>query len=52
MKVVVFGSGGHAKVAMEILQITGYEVVGFLDDDLNRHGDIIKDLPVVGGGNS
>ncbi|WP_342562668.1 acetyltransferase [Paenibacillus sp. FSL R7-0345] len=49
MKVVVFGSGGHAKVAMEILQITGYEVVGFLDDDLNRHGDIIKDLPVVGG---
>lgn len=49
MKVVVFGSGGHAKVAMEILQITGHEVVGFLDDDLNRHGDIIKDLPVIGG---
>ena len=49
MKVVVFGSGGHAKVALEILQITGYQVKGFLDDNIDRHGDNIKGIPIYGG---
>ncbi len=32
LSVVVIGAGGHALVVAEILQLTGYRVVGFIDE--------------------
>lgn len=33
MNLVIVGGGGHAKVVMEIAELNGYELVGFVDDD-------------------
>jgi sugar O-acyltransferase (sialic acid O-acetyltransferase NeuD family) len=32
-RVVVWGAGGHAKVAGEILQLNGFEIAAFIDDE-------------------
>lgn len=47
-KVLVLGTGGHAKVAADILLEMGHEVVGFLDDNLERHGQSVLGFPVLG----
>lgn len=47
-RVVVLGAGGHAKVVCEVLQDTGYEVIGFLDDNATLHGTRVFGLPVLG----
>jgi sugar O-acyltransferase (sialic acid O-acetyltransferase NeuD family) len=36
--VVVLGAGGHAKVVLRTLEISGYEVVGVFDDDPAKMG--------------
>ena len=51
---VLFGTGGFAR---EVLQIaldlneeqSQWNVIGFLDDDPARRGDVVHDLPVLGG---
>lgn len=35
-KVVIIGAGGHGKVIADIVRASGDEMVGFLDDDLDR----------------
>lgn len=47
-KVLVLGTGGHAKVAADILLEMGYQVVGFLDDNSERHGQQVLGFPVLG----
>lgn len=47
-KVVVVGSGGHAKVVIDILEYTGYKVVGLIDDDVSKHGSTIVGIPILG----
>lgn len=47
-KVLVLGTGGHAKVAADILLEMGHEVIGFLDDNSERHGRQVLGFPVVG----
>ena len=38
-KIVIFGSGGHARVIADIIEKEGkYEIIGFLDDNENRIG--------------
>ena len=33
-KILIFGSGAHSKVILsEIIQIKGYRVIGFVDED-------------------
>jgi len=41
---------GHAKVVMEVMRAAGlHEVVGFIDDDVAKHGTAINGVPVLGG---
>ena len=47
-KLIVYGSGGHAKVVCDILQACGEDVLGFVDDDPHRAGADILGLPVLG----
>lgn len=42
-EVVIIGAGGHAKVIADIIEKSGDEVIGFLDDNLNIQGNIIFD---------
>jgi sugar O-acyltransferase (sialic acid O-acetyltransferase NeuD family) len=50
MKVVLFGSGGHGRVVADILAaMPGVEVVGFIDDDPSRKGQLVSSLPIFGG---
>ncbi len=47
--VVGLGSGGHAKVVIEILRAAGqYEVTGLLDRDVSTHGQSVLGVPVIG----
>ncbi len=50
MRTIIAGAraDGHAKVVLEILQAAGHEVIGFLDDDLSKKGQLIRTLPVLG----
>lgn len=45
----VIGSGGHAKVVIDIARSSErYVVVGCLDDDPNREGELVNSVPVLG----
>lgn len=46
--VLILGTGGHAKVALEILVASGVEVQGFLDDDVSKHGSTVLGYPILG----
>jgi UDP-N-acetylbacillosamine N-acetyltransferase len=49
-KVIIWGAGGHAKVAADILRLSGMEVVGFLDDlSSGRRGQSFFGSVVLGG---
>lgn len=47
-RVLVLGAKQHAQVMCDILQMTGNEVFGFLDDDLEIIGSTLMGLPVLG----
>lgn len=51
--VVIIGSGGHAREVLEIIRSArttgGPEPIGFIDEDVERDGDVIDGLPVLGG---
>lgn len=49
MKSVIVGAGTYGEVYLAYLQESGIEVVGFLDDNANLHGTLIKEVPVLGG---
>lgn len=49
MRVVIYGSGGHAKVVADLLIAAGEDVVGFVDDEPSREGAEVLGLPVLGG---
>jgi sugar O-acyltransferase (sialic acid O-acetyltransferase NeuD family) len=38
MNVLLIGAGGHARVIAEIVQLMGFELLGFLDDDADLKG--------------
>ncbi|MCD6351472.1 MAG: acetyltransferase [Armatimonadetes bacterium] len=49
-RLVLLGAGGHGKVVAEVLRRQGLvEVVGFLDDNPQLHGQRVAGLPVLGG---
>jgi sugar O-acyltransferase (sialic acid O-acetyltransferase NeuD family) len=45
--IVVYGAGGHAKVVLDVLQLLGKRVLGFVDDGLPA-GEIRAGLPILG----
>src|SRR3989338_705797 len=54
-KILIVGGSGHGRVAEEILQENGYDVVGFLDDNLPISGKIlggIRDIKNICKSNS
>ncbi len=48
MGLLILGTGGHAKVALDIALESGIEVCGFLDDDSSRGGTEIHGFKVLG----
>lgn len=46
--VVVIGAGGHSKVVAATLIEAGFRVAFFLDDDKNKWGKTIFDIPITG----
>ena len=49
-KIVVFGAGRHAKVVLDVLELTGrYAVVGLLDNSRELYGTIRWGQKVLGG---
>ena len=51
-KVIIIGAGGHAKVIADIIEKSGDEVVGFLDDNKENGATVIKNYKVIGGSNN
>ncbi len=47
-KVIIIGAGGHAKVIADIIEKSGDEVVGFLDDNKENGATVIKNYKVIG----
>ena len=47
--IVIFGSGGHGKVVLDILLCAQEKVLGFLDDDKTKAGQKICGCKVLGG---
>lgn len=48
MGILILGTGGHAKVALDILLEMGESVQGFLDDNAENHGKAIHGYPIMG----
>ncbi len=51
-KVVIIGAGGHAKVIADMIEKSGDEIVGFLDDNKKKGTTIIKEYKVLGDFNN
>lgn len=49
MKSVIIGAGTYGEVYLAYLKEAGVEVLGFLDDNTDLHGRIIKGVTVLGG---
>ncbi len=47
-EVAVIGAGGHAKVVASTLLAAGHRVSGFYDDDSEKWGKYILEIPVIG----
>ena len=47
-KVVIFGSAGHGKVILDILLESKTEVLGFIDEDINKIGQRVDGFEVLG----
>lgn len=46
--VIIFGTGGLGRAALEIFESNGNVVYGFLDDNSDLHGTEIDNVPVLG----
>lgn len=46
--VIVVGGGGHAKVLINSLLLNQIDIVGIVESDLNKVGQKILEIPVVG----
>ncbi len=50
LKCVIFGGGGHARVVIECLRLSGNaEPVAIVDVDAQRWGTLLDDVPIRGG---
>tara|TARA_Y100000310_G_C20493042_1_gene720183 strand:- start:96 stop:788 length:693 start_codon:yes stop_codon:yes gene_type:complete len=48
-KIIIVGAGGQARnVALLIEQIGGWNILGFVDDDENKKGQIMRSYPILG----
>ena len=49
MKSVIIGAGTYGEVYLAYLQEAGVDIVGFLDDNKDLHGSLVKGVRVLGG---
>ncbi|MEM2525994.1 MAG: acetyltransferase [Candidatus Methanomethylicaceae archaeon] len=47
-KIIVIGGGGHSKVVISTLLELGYNVIGVLDDDINKKNTKVMGIPILG----
>jgi sugar O-acyltransferase (sialic acid O-acetyltransferase NeuD family) len=47
-EVLVVGAGGHAKVVIDVLRSSGWQVRAVFDDNVHRHGSPFHDAVVAG----
>ncbi len=45
---IIYGAGGHGRVAADVAELCGYSVVGFFDDRPERYGSMIAGRPMLG----
>ncbi len=48
MRVVLFGAGGSGQIALRSLRKISCEIVCFADNDAQKHGSQIEEIPVMG----
>ena len=46
--IIVLGAGGHAKVLIDAMRLTGATIIGIVDADLNLQGNKILGVTVIG----
>lgn len=51
-QVVIIGAGGHAKVIADIIEKSGDQIIGFLDDRIEKGTKIIGNYKVIGNLNN
>ncbi|MCD6520772.1 MAG: acetyltransferase [Anaerolineae bacterium] len=47
-RIIILGAGGHGKEVCVLLQINGFKVIGFLDDDPSLRGTRVLGILVLG----
>ncbi len=47
-KALIIGAGSYGEVMFSYLEEAGYEVVGFIDDDVHKIGKKLQEVPVLG----
>lgn len=47
--VIVLGAGGHAKVLINALRLLSAKLLGATDADVGKRGQLLLDVPVMGG---
>lgn len=50
--IIILGSGGHARVLLEILKNQGYPILGMTDICADKWGSKIVDIPILGDDSS
>ena len=48
-RLLIWGAGGHAKVVADLARASGWEIVGFLDEDPQRQGQPFYGATILGG---
>ena len=49
-KIIILGGGGHARVVIDLIRVTGlYEIAGILDEEFKNGNMAADDIPVLGG---
>lgn len=46
--IYLIGAGGHAKVILALLEAQGRKCLGIYDDNEQRHGTTLLDVPIIG----
>lgn len=47
-KLIILGAGGHARTVLECIDRSQFEVIGFVDKDSAREGEMVSGFPVLG----
>ena len=46
--VIVIGAGGHSRVLIDVLLISGAKILGFVDPNTDLAGKLIRGIPILG----